>query len=217
MVAFSIRKSAPFAALLATMGCGETFVASGGNGGDGGQGGTSATTTSDTTMSTGEGGGTATMTATGPLCEPLGADGCNTCLADQCEEVYCECANVPHCLGFADCMKGGADFLEYCSTKFPKGISLFGRLQVCANEKCSKACPFEEVPECSKCQYQECGVQFDACFGSPVCWLFLNCIQECAPDTSCFSPCTLEEAPGWKIFQPLNDCTKDACASECAP
>jgi hypothetical protein len=198
---------------------------SGGGGGEAsmtssaaGTGGAAATSTTSSAGGGGGGGGEGGGGG-GSLCPSLG-DPCTTCLAVQCQQVYCACQRDAECSAASNCFLScaGGDEACYpaCLAAHAAGASGAALAGSCAAERCEAQCRFgRSLSPCQACLFGECSAEMNACIANRACGQLLSCVGACAGAGGCDEGCATEHPDGVEDAQAVEACAASRCGGTC--
>ena len=185
-------------------------MGAGGMGGMGGMGGAA-----------GAGGMGAGGAGGGAACAKPMNNPCLACVFDSCNAAFCDCDAEPACPKIVPCVQqcpaNDQGCRDNCYAVNSIGFAEFLGISNCAGTTCAASCPgAQPVGACELCLSQQCEQQFEACFGNPLCTMFIDCVRACAPgDMTCTMKCGTDFAGGVNQATQLRDCSQIGCANVC--
>jgi len=207
-------------------GVGSGITSAVGTGGAGaGPSGTTSVSTSG--ISVGPSSGSGSGSASGPgssgsgggeLCPGFG-DVCTECLSGACPSTYCTCYENDECLALIECVDAcSSDACQQaCFSAHPNGISDLYLLTDCAATSCDSECPGNAVVDpCTKCIFEDCSSEMNACLADPECLELYTCLSDCGDvDLICQKGCYAAHGGAVAELQAVLQCSATSCPGPC--
>ncbi len=167
-------------------------------------------------MGTGGLGGSGGMGAT--CMKP--ADMCASCLYDQCQLAYCDCAAEPACFGLIGCIQqcppNMPDCVGGCYVANAQGFSEFTIASSCSGTLCAPSCPNSQpVKQCDLCLAQRCEMQLETCLAEVTCFPLIDCLTNCMGNMGCEQQCRTMYPNATPLVQSLFVCASMGCPTMC--